>query len=82
MTPQPISAAAEKAGYVDAEIENMFSYHSPKEGQADIYQEIRETAKELAYKIRRECPGGENQDRAIARLRESVMWANSAIACS
>ena len=38
------------------QIENNFMYHSPKEGQTEKYEAIREKAKELAYLIEEACP--------------------------
>jgi hypothetical protein len=66
----------------NAIIENNFKYHSPKEGQPAIYQEIRDKAKELAVLINYRVPDGREQSIAITKLEESVMWANAGIARS
>jgi hypothetical protein len=63
------------------DLENRFSYHSPKEGQAERYTAIRAKAKELAYLIRLETPSNTHeQATALTKLDECVMWANAAIA--
>lgn len=61
-------------------IENNFSYHSPKDGQPEKYNAIREKAKELAYLIEKECPNSREKSVAITNLETSVMWANASIA--
>ena len=65
---------------VNSQIENNFKYHSPKEGQPEKYNAIREKAKELAYLIDRECPNGREKSVAITNLETAVMWANASIA--
>jgi len=60
-------------------IENNFSYHSPKEKQPEMYQQIREKAKELAYMIERLVPNGREKSLALTNLEQSVFWANAGI---
>lgn len=67
---------------MNQQIENNFSYHSPKEGQPQKYTDIRDKAKELAYLIDNECPNSREKSLAITKLEETVMWANAAIARS
>lgn len=62
------------------QIENNFMYHSPKEGQNEKYEALREKAKELAYLIDDLCPGSREKSLAMTKLEESVMWANASIA--
>lgn len=62
------------------QIENNFKYHSPKEGQPEKYNAIREKAKELAYLIDAECPNSREKSVALTNLETSVMWANASIA--
>lgn len=62
------------------QIENNFKYHSPKEGQPEKYNAIREKAKELAHLIDKECPNSREKSIAITNLETSVMWANASIA--
>ena len=62
------------------QIENNFMYHSPKEGQNEKYEALREKAKELAYLIDDLCPGSREKSLAMTKLEESVMWVNASIA--
>nr|WP_276425115.1 hypothetical protein [Halalkalibacterium halodurans] len=41
---------------MNAQIENNFTYHPPKEDQPEKYTKIREKTKELALLIDQECP--------------------------
>lgn len=60
--------------------ENVFTYHKPKEGQAEAYERIRSMAKTLAYRLRVECPPGRELALARTNLEQAVFWANAAIA--
>ncbi len=62
------------------EVETRFTYHAPKEGQPEKYQEIRQRAKELACLIVLMTPESREQSVALTKLDEVVMWANAAIA--
>lgn len=64
----------------DCTIENNFSYHAPKDGQPQRYQEIRQRAKDMAYLLRSRCPPSRELSLAMTKLEESVFWANAAIA--
>ena len=64
------------------QIENSFTYHAPKDGQADIYEKLRAKAKELAEMINSVCPDSREKSLAITKTEEAVMWANKAIACN
>lgn len=61
-------------------IENNFKYHTPKEGQPEIYTEIREKAKELAYLVESKVPNSREKSLAMTKLEEAVMWANAGVA--
>lgn len=61
-------------------IENNFRYHAPKPGQPEIYQEIRDKAKELAYLIDKLAPNSREKSLAMTNLEQAVFWANAAIA--
>jgi len=67
---------------MNPQLENSFKYHSPKEGQPEMYTKLREKAKELAYLIDELCPNGREKSIAITKLEESGMWANASIARS
>ena len=65
-----------------SDLENRFTYHSPKEGQPEVYQAIRDFAKEFAYLIDTHCPEGRELSLAVTHIEEAVFWANAAIARS
>lgn len=65
---------------MDNDIEKMFTYHAPKPGQPELYQAIRDKAKDLAYLIIHISPVSREQSLAITKLEECVFWANAAIA--
>lgn len=65
---------------MNPQIENNFSYHAPKPGQPEIYQEIREKAKEFAYLIEGLVPNSREKSLAMTNLEQAVFWANAAIA--
>ncbi|MDK8188988.1 hypothetical protein QP794_02665 [Paenibacillus sp. UMB7766-LJ446] len=65
---------------MNQQIENNFSYHSPKEGQPAKYEAIRAKAKELAVLIDKQTPKSREQSLAMTNLEQAVFWANAAIA--
>lgn len=65
---------------MNSQIENYFRYHAPKPGQPEMYQEIRDKAKELAYLIDKLAPNSREKSLAMTNLEQSVFWANAAIA--
>ena len=62
------------------QIENNFQYHTPKLGQPERYDKLREKAKEFAYLINETCPNSRERALAMTKIEESVMWANASIA--
>jgi hypothetical protein len=62
------------------DIENRFSYHSPKPGQQDRYTKITEAYKQLALTIADLTPESREQSVALTKLWESRMAANGSIA--
>ena len=64
------------------DLENIYKYHSPKNGQNEKYESLRSKAKELAEMITEFCPVSREQDVAFINLETAVMWANAAIARS
>ena len=61
-------------------IELAFTYHAPRDGQADKYEQIRAKAKEFAYLIEQLCPQSAEQMLAWRNLQEAMMFANASIA--
>lgn len=62
------------------DLENIYKYHKPKEGQNEKYEALRAKAKELAEMIMELCPASREQSVAFTELETVVMWANAAIA--
>lgn len=69
----------DKIKTTDLDVENRFTYHSP-EGKEQRFQIIRESAKSLAYKIKKHCPDSRERFLALTKLEEVTMWANASIA--
>ena len=63
-----------------SQLENNFSYHPPLVGQAERYNEIRETAKLFATQLLFQCPESRERSVALTHLETAVMFANAAIA--
>ena len=63
-----------------SEIETRFTYHPPKDGQADIYVLIRDKGAEMSQLVNGYCPESREKSLAITKIEEAVMWANAAIA--
>lgn len=65
----------------EADVENWFTYHPPREGQPDRYQAIRTQGLIMARLILELTPPGPDQAAAIRKVREAIFTANAAIAC-
>lgn len=63
-----------------ADMENRFTYRSPKGTQQERYQALRAQAKDLAMLIDAHCPDSREKSLAITKLEECSMWANASIA--
>jgi hypothetical protein len=62
------------------QIENDFTYHSPKGDQAARYAQLRDKGKELALLIAEVTPDSPDQSIALTLLNLAVMSANASIA--
>ena len=62
------------------ELHKRFTYHPPKEGQPEIYEDIRSRARNYAMYISQICPESRELSLAITKLEEVVFWANASIA--
>lgn len=62
------------------QIENIFKYHAPKEGQQEKYEQIRSHARALAHVINKSCPDSREKSLAITNLQQTTMFANASIA--
>lgn len=67
-------------GFTEAEIDNIFSYHAPKPGQLEKYENIRAAARDFAKVLVANTSAGADQTSAIDELRVCVMTANASIA--
>jgi hypothetical protein len=63
-------------------IENNFTYHAPVADldQAKKYEELRDAAKDLAYKFINNAPASRELSLALTNLEQAVFWVNAAIA--
>ena len=62
------------------DLNKRFTYHAPKEGQPQKYENIRKNALALAELLNAMCPDFREKSLAITSLEEAVMWANASIA--
>jgi hypothetical protein len=62
------------------QVENTFTYHSPKGNQPGRYEAIRGKAKELAMLLIESCPESRERAVALTNLQQAIMWANASIA--
>ena len=65
---------------VKRHVVNMFKQHPATKDQTERYEVLRGSGANLADLIMRFCPDTDERVTAIERLRESIMWANNAIA--
>lgn len=73
-------AKADKYEEEVKKIKNAFTYHSPSQGQAGKYDDIRELGLNFALYIMAKCPDSYEAKNAITKIEEAVMWANASIA--
>lgn len=57
-----------------------FTYHPPKEGQPELYEQIRTRVLGAAKYVDLRCPDSREKSLAMTHLEQAVMWANAAIA--
>jgi len=62
------------------DLDNIYTYHAPKNEQIVCYQAIRDKAREFAELLQEACPESREQSLALTKLEEVVMWANASIA--
>ncbi len=66
----------------EAQLENSFTYHKPKDDQPERYEAIREAAKHLARTILECAPSSRERSIAITQIELGVAMANKSIACN
>lgn len=79
LSKQPIQLRA-LTEQEEAEIAKRFTYHAPKGGQPQLYEDLRARASTLARRIAMTSPQCREQSLAITKLEEAIFWANAAIA--
>jgi hypothetical protein len=62
------------------ELQTRFTYHSPKPGQPEAYQALRDNARQLAEMMADLCPDSRELSLAQTNLEQAIFWANAAIA--
>jgi hypothetical protein len=62
------------------DVEDLFSYHAPKDDQPQRYEAIRSAAKEFAKVLIANTYSSADQTTAIRLLRQCVMTANASVA--
>jgi len=61
-------------------LQEVFKYHAPKEGQPEQYEAIRKAGYEFANAILTLTPSCADQQAALRLVREACMTANAAVA--
>lgn len=61
-------------------LDEVFTYHAPKENQIPRYKDIRDIAKIFAGMILKHCPPSRERSLALTKIEEASMWANASIA--
>jgi hypothetical protein len=59
---------------------NRFTYHPPKNDQAERYQQIRDAGLHFATLVNDMTPPSREQSLALTKIEEAVMHANASIA--
>lgn len=62
-------------------VTNDFGFHPATDFTAEVHNSTRQNFANLAHWIIDNVPSGDARQQSIERLRESMMWANGAIAC-
>jgi hypothetical protein len=65
---------------VEPNLDNIFSYHAPKDTQPARYELLRAGAKEFAKLILQTCPDSRERALAMTNLEQAGFWANASIA--
>ncbi len=61
-------------------LNEVYTYHAPRENQIERYKSIREAGKALALHIEMVTPQSREQSVALTNVQQAIMWANAAIA--
>ncbi len=63
-----------------SELENIFTHHTPKDGQGSRYDSIRAAALHFAEYVDMQCPASREKSLAMTSIQQAMMWANASIA--
>lgn len=63
-----------------ADLDKRFTYHAPDAAKIEMHNTVRNMAKAAADAFNTVIPEGREKALAIAKLEESMMWANAGIA--
>ncbi|MEV4557795.1 hypothetical protein AB0K51_12435 [Kitasatospora sp. NPDC049285] len=64
----------------DAELVERFSYHPPRPGQPELYEQVRAAGLDFARLLNSYVPGSPELTHAVDSIDQAVMWANAGIA--
>jgi hypothetical protein len=64
----------------DRDLDHIFTYHPPKDGQPARYEQIRQAALVFANLIEDLCPESRERTNAFTHIECAVFWANASIA--
>jgi len=62
-------------------VTNDFGFHPATDMTAELHNTTRQNFANLAHWVIDNVPKSDAREQCIHRLRESMMWANGAIAC-
>jgi hypothetical protein len=77
---QPVEKDDRESKRTRDAIEHVFTYHQPTEASRDFYVQLRDKAMEFALLIEDLVPPSPDRTIAIRKVRESIMYANAALA--
>ncbi len=64
----------------DVELVERFTYHPPRDGQAEVYERVRAAGLEFARLLNSYVPISPELNRAVDSIDLAVMLANAAVA--
>lgn len=79
---ETVSATRKPAGYALKDLDNLFTYHAPKNDQAERYAKISAAAKAFAAVVLENTPACADQTVAVRQIMLARMLANQTIACN
>lgn len=69
-------------GLSHTDIDNIFSFHPPKNDETkDAHEAVRRACRDAAHTIKSITPDCAEQTTSLRGLQEAMMYANAALAC-